>query len=105
MIEDWTSRLRPALPIAEVIGVLRDGPGVLIRVDMPATAENTQYIEKALVQAGAAGWSWEHEETYKIRVYQRRANYWWLVIVIIAYLCYDIHIISLARSWISQSWG
>ena len=105
MIEQWTSCLRPTLPEAEVIGVLSDGPGVLVRVDMPATAENTRRIELTLAKLGATGWSWEHNETYKIRVYQRRTYYWWLVLLPLGYLCYDIHIISLAGSWISQSWG
>jgi hypothetical protein len=107
MVMGWTS-LREGIPEVEVIGVLRDGPGVLIRADMPATAENVERLEKAMLAAGATGWDWTYDKSgFKIRVYRKRRYWKILPFIFLALWAYDVHnyIAALAGRWTGTNWG
>jgi len=94
-------KLRKVLPNADVLGELRDQPGVLARVavDDAFDATTIDDIEQALVRAGASGWHWAPEErgnTVKIRVYFGGGWPWARLVLLVivgaaALLHYDIH--------------
>ena len=91
-------KIRQYLPNCDVLGKLRDKPGLLLRVPVDhLNVEGVQQIEQALLRAGATGWHWTHEingQTVKIRVYFERK--WTLlafisIVVILGLIQYDIH--------------
>ena len=97
-MQSMSHKIRKQLPNCDVLGQLRDKPGVLLRVPVNMLdADDVQHIEQALLRAGATGWHWAHEEhgkTVKIRVYFERR--WSIVaclaiVVVLALIQYDIH--------------
>lgn len=100
-MQQMSLKLRKVLPNVDVLGELRDQPGVLARVAVDDACDATAIddIEQALVRAGATGWHWAPEErgnTVKIRVYFGRAWPWGrlallAIVSAAALLHYDIH--------------
>ena len=97
-MQSMSHKIRKHLPNCDILGQLRDRPGVLLRVPVHMLDVNgVQHIEQALLRAGATGWHWEleqHSRTVKIRVYFERR---WTVlavlsiVVVLALVQYDIH--------------
>ena len=76
-MHEMSLKLRKVLPNIDVLGELRDAPGVLVRVPMhDVDAASIDEIEQNLVRAGASAWHWAPESrgnTLKVRVYFERS--------------------------------
>ena len=72
-----SAKITQLLPEADIIGNLRDQPGILIRVNCTAlNAINLERLGHVLRQCGASGWNWVAEDnSIKIRVYRSRTSY------------------------------
>lgn len=103
------------IPDAQVIGHLRDRPGILIRVPIQQRSSCDMYsIEQALLQAGATGWHWsltERPQSVKIRVYYGQEWRYGVLMLPIVVACaiyyYDIlhHFAKIAGRKLSAPWG
>ena len=94
------------LPEATVLGVLRDGKGLLLGMpSSSASADTMQRCESALLKAGVTQWSWSMQEgELQIRVYWTSGRTWWLVaavLAILAFLLYDVHAQQDAAGWLA----
>ncbi len=97
-MQEWSAKLRNVIPEADVIGILRDKPGYLVRVhsDQPIDAHYLDIIGKRLQKMGAAGWSWEvcEVDVVKIRVYTQssaRPLYGIALLSVLLAIYYDVH--------------
>ncbi len=97
-------RVRKYLPEAEVLGVLRDGKGLLLEIKA-GSATQLHEGEKALLKAGASEWNWSAEqEGMQIRAYwtDTATTRWPLgAAVLVAAVCiwYDVHLAQNAAEW------
>lgn len=82
-MKQMSLKLRKTLPNVDVLGELRDAPGVLVRVPVDdVNASTIDILEQKLVRAGASGWHWAPDSrgnTLKVRVYFERR--WALLVV------------------------
>ena len=102
--DDEIQRVRQHLPDAEVLGVLRDGKGLLIELDAGSAAQLAR-CEDRLLRAGATEWSWTLEPSgTRVRAYWTPRPRWPFalaaaVLATTAYLCYDVHAAQNVAGW------
>ena len=108
--DDEIQLVQRHLPHADVLGVTREGRGLLLRVPGRASAADTSECERQLLRAGASEWNWTAEPGgMRVRAYWRhprrsRRRYvaaaaavfglvycWW----------YDVHLTQAAARWLA----
>ena len=96
---DWIASIEH-VPGARVLGVVREGKGLLLEMNEQPTASNMRLLEQQLLDAGCSDWAWRGT---RIRAYWERRNYSTLlalVITAIAYFLYnDIHLAQTVNGW------
>ena len=98
------------VPGAEVLGVTREGKGLLLHVPGHATAAETQEREAQLLRAGVREWNWTAESGgMRVRAYWRdKGSQWWRVALAAAVFAaayvvrYDVHLTQAAAGWLAQ---
>ena len=98
-IQEWTEAIGRFVPEAKVVGVIREGNGLLLHVERgEISAEDMRNMERALLRAGAHGWAWNiGPRGARIRVHMggKRTWIWAIVACAIGLLSllyfYDIH--------------
>lgn len=106
-IQQWTLRVHQHLPEADVRGVLREGDGLLIMYDGPASAERLAHLETNLLRAGVQRWHWTavHGQL-KLRVQWTKSRSWWPLLAVAGLatlLLYDVHLAETARRWLGAN--
>ena len=98
---DWITSIERNLPDARVLGVVREGRGLLLEMDEEPSARRMQQVEKQLLAAGCSEWAWQG---VRMRVYWERRNYTTyiaLAISVLAYFIYnDIHLAQTISRWV-----
>ena len=98
------------VPDAEVLGVVRNGTGLLLQLPADsAHADAAQRYEKQLLKAGVREWSWQHTSRgMRVRAYWSPQKYpaWPLallgaVFATATYLHYDVHAAQVAAGWLA----
>lgn len=108
-IQFWTAQVGQYLPEADVLGVIREGNGLLLLVrDTSAVqASDLDRFQRQLLRAGASGWNWAvSNEGLRIRVQWPLTSRWPVkvvlaVLTLTAFIYYDVHSPQAARSWFS----
>lgn len=98
-IQEWTEAIGRLVPEAKVVGVIREGKGLLLHVERgEINADDMRNMERALLRAGADGWTWHIGPAgARIRVHMAGKRAWtWpvlglLLLASIAIYFYDIH--------------
>lgn len=96
---DWIASIEH-VPGARVLGVVREGKGLLLEINEQPSASKMRLLEQQLLDAGCSDWAWQGT---RIRVYWERRNYNTLLalaITAIAYFLYnDIHLAQTINGW------
>ena len=99
------------VPEAEVLGVVREGRGLLLQLpEDSAHAAAVQKYEQMLIKAGVREWTWHHTSRgMRVRAYWSPHDYRHLwprmllaaVFAVAAYLKYDVHAAQVAARWLA----
>lgn len=85
---------------ATVLGVVREGRGLLLEMTEHPTSSNMRRLEQQLLAAGCSDWAWQGT---RMRVYWERRSYNALAALAISTLAYffyyDIHLAQALGSW------
>ena len=96
---DWMASIEHVQG-ARVLGVVREGKGLLLEMKEQPSASSMLRIEQQLLAVGCSDWAWQGT---RIRVYWERRNYntiLALTITVIAYFLYnDIHLAQTIIGW------
>jgi len=98
-IREWTDAIKLRVPEAMVVGVIREGNGLLLHIERnEITADDMRQYEKQLLMAGADGWTWHiGQRGARIRVHMGKDRAWaWAIVacaigVLSLLYFYDIH--------------
>jgi len=100
-IQEWTEAIGRFVPEAKVVGVIREGNGLLLNIERgEINAQDMQDMERALLRAGAQGWTWNiGPRGARIRVHMagsHQAAWTWAIValaigVLALLYFYDIH--------------
>ena len=99
-IQRWTLALKTHVPEAKVMGVIREGKGLLLDI------RASPWMESKLLRAGAHAWSWNIKDKHIVqaRVHFGKKSYWhWPIIALVVYILYDIHFTEAVGRW-ARSW-
>ena len=106
-IRAWTANIGKHMPDADVLGVIREGNGLLLVVRDAAVvrASDLDRFQRQLLRAGASGWNWTAScDGLRIRAQWPRKSWWRVKVVAVlaltAFVYYDVHFTQAARGWL-----
>ena len=110
--DDEIQLVRRHLPHADVLGVTREGRGLLLHVPGRASAADTHECEQQLLHAGASEWNWTAEHGgMRVRAYwhQRRSSRRYVAAAAVATAVfglaycwwYDVHLTQATARWLA----
>ena len=103
--------IRKWLPDADILGVVRDGKGLLIEMKhiKGIHASHVQHCEQKLIAAGVTHWTWNtNNGQMQIRAYWdkpsnflRHSGAALAILLLAAYWFYDVHTAKTISSWLA----
>ena len=98
---DWIASIERVRG-ARVLGVVREGKGLLLEMTEQPTSSNMRRLEQQLIAVGCSDWAWQGT---RMRVYWEKRNYSTLLALAITtlayFLYYDIHLAQALSGWAS----